>query len=267
VVTQEDSVQRRYPVAYWNDSLCRILGFNFSQLRRAREAAVRHGWLKYHQGKRGVAATYSVIIPDKVKGFDGACCEVEDEEVVTNSDTNSDTIMATMRPQCDNNLATMRQQSGHNVTNILPIPIPSPIPNPSMDASEQDLFGPVSGKTTEPIPGLVNAPTDLPPRLRETWIEIVAADGHEVANRALAAGRRLFKSPSPAQLLETWKAASSAKRLNDPQELWPDFRERIKADQIRSKTPGGLQSTEEGQEAARIHQSRAIHITVGGKQK
>jgi hypothetical protein len=99
--------------------------------------------------------------------------------------------------------------------------------------------------------GAANAPIDLPERLRETWKEIMAIDGPEVANRAIIVGRRLFHSPSPAQLLETWKCAASKGRLQDHPDQWPDFRQAMKADRRQERAPGAVQADAETLDLAR----------------
>lgn len=99
--------------------------------------------------------------------------------------------------------------------------------------------------------GAREAPVDLPIRLRETWREILGVDGAEVANRALQAGRRIFRSPSSAQLLETWKCAASAGVLQEPPDRWPDFRQTMRADRQRERAPGSVQADAETLDLAR----------------
>jgi hypothetical protein len=112
--------------------------------------------------------------------------------------------------------------------------------------------GDIQGPPNAPIQaGVSEAPIDLPIRLRETWREILTADGPSVANAALQAGRRIFRSPSPAQLLETWKCAASAGRLHDPSDRWPDFRQTMRADRQRERAPGSVQADAETLDLAR----------------
>ena len=99
--------------------------------------------------------------------------------------------------------------------------------------------------------GAIMAPLDLPGRLRDTWREISAVDGPDVANRALRAGRRIFRSPTPAQLLETWKCAADQKRLQDHADQWPDFRLAMRASRQRERVPGSVQADAETLDLAR----------------
>lgn len=99
--------------------------------------------------------------------------------------------------------------------------------------------------------GASAAPPDLPERLRDTWREISGVDGPDVANRALQAGRRLFRSPTPAQLLETWKCAADQHRLQDHPDQWPDFRQAVRASLRRDRAPGAVQADAETMDLAR----------------
>jgi hypothetical protein len=80
------------------------------------------------------------------------------------------------------------------------------------------------------------APGDLPERLRDTWAEIVQSNGADVADKALAAAKRIFHGPTAKQLLETWKAAHEAGKIKSPADEWPDFRKRMKREQAKQKT-------------------------------
>jgi hypothetical protein len=103
--------------------------------------------------------------------------------------------------------------------------------------AQENPFGP-SHQSSPRQP--IAAPCDIPPRLMETWREIATTDGSDIAGKAMAAARRLFRGPTPAQLLETWKGAAASGALGLPAEDWPDFRERIKADQRHERNPSAI---------------------------
>jgi len=105
--------------------------------------------------------------------------------------------------------------------------------------------------TPAPLPISASAPIDLPPRLRDAYREILDIDGAEVAGKALSAGRRLFRSPSPAQLLETWKCAAAAGKMTEPADRWPDFRERMRSDQRKDRSPCAVAADDDAMDFAR----------------
>jgi hypothetical protein len=117
---------------------------------------------------------------------------------------------------------------------------------------ERQGEGDIQGPPNAPIhAGAHAAPVDLPVRLRDTWKEILAIDGPTVANAALQAGRRIFRSPSPSQLLETWKCAAAAGKLQSHPDQWPDFRQTMRADRQRERAPGAIQADAETLNLAR----------------
>jgi hypothetical protein len=140
IVTQQDSIQYRRPVSNWNHTLCDILGFNQKQLFRARDRAIEAGWLQYTPGRKSVAGSYMVTIPEHARDCDGTICE----EVSDDSGNNK----GTMCPQSGNNVSTMREQCVHNAGTMretfIPIPNPNPIPIPNTNtrAHDGDLFPP-----------------------------------------------------------------------------------------------------------------------------
>lgn len=85
------------------------------------------------------------------------------------------------------------------------------------------------------------ASPDLPPRLREAYREIAQAEGGgpagtALANRSLAAARRLFRVPTEAQLRETYRAAAEAGVTDQDPARWPDFRERMRRERAQERT-------------------------------
>ncbi|MFW6341392.1 MAG: hypothetical protein ACOC00_00040 [Halothiobacillaceae bacterium] len=117
------------------------------------------------------------------------------------------------------------------------------------ECSLSEVFGDEDGpgRITEQVPDRCtgSVPPDLPPRLVETWQEIARADGVEIAGRALEAARRIFRGPSPAQLLETWKASAEAGRLHEPATEWPDFRRVIDASKRRDRNRAAVEAGDE----------------------
>lgn len=82
---------------------------------------------------------------------------------------------------------------------------------------------------------------DLPPRLREAYREIAQAEGggpagFALANRALAAARRMFRVPTEAQLRETYRAAAEAGVADQDPARWPDFRDRMRQERAQERT-------------------------------
>ena len=113
-------------------------------------------------------------------------------------------------------------------------------------------------KNSALVDGANMAPMDLPPRLRDCYMEIAQSEGggqygFKIASIALHASRLLFRMPTEAQMRETYKCAVSAGATNQPANQWPDFRKKIQADQNRQKT-GSIIGGENRPESIKAYQ-------------
>jgi hypothetical protein len=103
---------------------------------------------------------------------------------------------------------------------------------------DQDPFKPTSqAPAAAPNP----APLNLSARLREPYREIAESEGGAdigflTATRALEAARRIFGTPSPDQLLATYRCAREAGCLASASASWPDFRKRMKAEKLHDQS-------------------------------
>ena len=142
VAHQEDSIHYARPVTYYNEQLMPLCGFGGrSRLAAARDKAVKHGWLHYQTGGKGIPGTYWVKIPEQYQDVpDGPCDEGDDSisrpesEQQPERKTNQAPIS---RPESEqqtenavpnqdgNRTVTGRQPDGKPAPSI-PIPIPTP---------------------------------------------------------------------------------------------------------------------------------------------
>lgn len=95
----EDAGGYRKPVTFHNGQLIAFCGFGSeSKLKRAREKAVRSGWLHYLPGHRGAAARYWVVLPDNYRGMDDFPSD-ERPEKFADADGTTDTNGSAGDPQ------------------------------------------------------------------------------------------------------------------------------------------------------------------------
>ena len=76
IAVTEDARRYRGPVAFWNDQLLTLLGLGkWDRLDRARQAAIKAGWLLYEPGGRHKAGLYRVVIPADDQGSSGTAAD------------------------------------------------------------------------------------------------------------------------------------------------------------------------------------------------
>lgn len=100
---------------------------------------------------------------------------------------------------------------------------PSLEPGGERATPPRDLWDDPPEPEQPPDPILSQAPATLPVRLRDAWAEIARDRGPEIANRALAAARRLHGLPSEQQLAATLSCAVETDSLTLPAERWPNW--------------------------------------------
>lgn len=127
IAMTEDAKRYRGPVVFFNQPLMAVCGFTSEKVFfRVRQRCVDTGWLVWNHGKKGVAATYWVAIPDQ--------CEcIEDgpvDEVASEIDSLRGLIpesygeeLGTNREVIGNQLGTNRESIGGT---FIPVPIPVP---------------------------------------------------------------------------------------------------------------------------------------------
>lgn len=111
--------------------------------------------------------------------------------------------------------------------------------NMRQPASEPDesIFGqPQEARALIPGPDAT-----LPPRLREAYTEIAESEGggqigYTRASRAYLAAKRIFRAPTPAQMLATYRTAADSGALDSPPSLWPDFRKKMAQERRQERT-------------------------------
>lgn len=77
IAHQEDASRYTGPVTFWNEQLMSVCGFrSVRALDRARDRAIKAGWLVYEHGGKGKVGRYWTLIPKKYATFeDGAIDE------------------------------------------------------------------------------------------------------------------------------------------------------------------------------------------------
>lgn len=77
----EDAGGYRKPVTFWNEQLFPLVGIgSVSALKRLRARLVDAGWLNYTPGRKRRAASYFVVIPERLADLDdGPTCEMPGE--------------------------------------------------------------------------------------------------------------------------------------------------------------------------------------------
>lgn len=120
----EDAKQYSGPVKYFNETLAPVCGFaSIGRLIRARERAVKAGWLHYEHGGKGIAGTYWADIPPHYRTLpDNPTDESTDLPFVSPSKMEGQTE--------GNRKETGGEPEGKRQSFL---PIPSPIPNPEKE--------------------------------------------------------------------------------------------------------------------------------------
>lgn len=239
IAMTEDAKRYRGPVVFFNQPLMAVCGFTSEKVFfRVRQRCIDAGWLVWFPGKKGVAATYWVAIPEQFRDVqDGPVDEVTSE---LQSDAGS------MRESCGEELGTNREvignQLGVNRESIggtfIPNPNPIPIPNPK-------------GETSPAKPAKFNpADAPLPPELNTTEFRVAWVDwcafrrqsrkpiSEKACQKQLA---KLAKFGSQTSILAIERAIE-----NDYQGLFP---ESVEAAQPRGRPPSGRTSVREHNEA------------------
>lgn len=79
IVMQEDAVQYKRPVNFWNEQLMTLCGFGSKKrLVTARDKAVKAGWLNYEQGDRLKPGVYWVANPTALTMAESGGCDEAD---------------------------------------------------------------------------------------------------------------------------------------------------------------------------------------------
>jgi hypothetical protein len=143
----EDSARYRRPITWYDEQLVPVAGFSDRQtLARARDKAVKSGWLHYEHGKKGVPGKYWITIPQHARDIEDSEIGFVREHYPTEPE---DCVSPVIQQPCGN------QCSNHAETNAATAPEPIPqtcgkqytlIPNP---------------KTPNPIPEPIAAPENF----------------------------------------------------------------------------------------------------------
>jgi hypothetical protein len=72
IVSTEDAKGYRAPVSFYNEDLATRTGLSLAGTKRARDKAVKAGWLHYEKGAKGRAARYFVLVPAWADEMDDA---------------------------------------------------------------------------------------------------------------------------------------------------------------------------------------------------
>jgi hypothetical protein len=199
----EDAKRYRGPVVFFNQPLMAVCGFASEKvLFRVRQRCVDAGWLVWNQGRKGVAATYWVAIPDQHKAIEDGpvdefvttACVAErpiaeqcEEESVTN------------REPIGNQLGTNRESIGRT---FIPVPSPrSPAPSPVVGSAKRKLFVPPTAEQVSQY-------------CAERGNGI---DAEHFVNHYQARGWKL----NGGQLMKDWKAAIVTWEKNNKQRAGP----------------------------------------------
>lgn len=184
----EDAAGFARPVSFFNEDLATRLGMSVSAMRRARERAVKAGWLTHIDGAKRRAPRYFVTVPEWASGKDDAPGDEHDGELVVADggviprqiDAATDREPTDNRQATDREAAENRQASGQPSSLVLPLSL-SLVQEPPAPAAE-----PGKGPTPDELaaewnrhPGLVpiagsdvNRERDIRSRVFEPlWVE------------------------------------------------------------------------------------------------
>lgn len=133
IVTTEDYLRYRKPVAFYNEQLMTALGIGSKErFNAARSRAIANGWLSYRKGRKRVAGLYFVCIPVELENIpDGS------------SDGSRESFRSEFVPQVDGNhtFGSVSEPKADQKPNGNPASyIPSPIPNPKETRSRLSRF-------------------------------------------------------------------------------------------------------------------------------
>lgn len=122
IALQEDSKRYRGPVTYYNSQLAPLCGFTSDKaLDRARNKAIKAGYLNYAPGRKGVAGKYWCLIPATVKDIPDGPCDETAEKVAGECPDNSRESDGASAEQVQSN---SREKGDLSYLSLTPIPNP-----------------------------------------------------------------------------------------------------------------------------------------------
>lgn len=135
VAHQEDAKRYKGPVTYYNDQLAPLAGCGGrARLVRARDKAIKAGWLHYEQGGKGIPGKYWVLVPENYADLsDGPC---DESDAVPNQNDKRDSNGACrsesehqVERQTDSKRTLSGTASAHLPNLSLSLPLREPSPN------------------------------------------------------------------------------------------------------------------------------------------
>lgn len=155
IVHTEDAKHYRGPVTFSNGQLMPLVGlFSVPSLARAREKAVKAGWLYYQPGMKGRAGTYWVTVPARAEGIDDLPTDDSGDDFASDL---GDVCGDEAQPKAEGNRsATVAQPSGNRKATVQPSSLePDPNPDPNSFCSKPGI------PASEPPPAIPSSPTFL----------------------------------------------------------------------------------------------------------
>lgn len=153
----EDAARYCGPVRFWNSQLSETLGFRSpKQLQRARDAAVRHGWLVYHRTHDRSVGQYFTIIPRQFVGIG----DTPIEPIHTQPNTGSGSVSIPLgeretereseqKEECEATQECPTRRPG-NVSRTDPPSYPNPIPKPNPNKNDSSNSKPKQTPPPQP---------------------------------------------------------------------------------------------------------------------
>lgn len=216
IASQEDTCRYAKPVTFYSLPLMEKCGFcKFEQLANAREAAKKHGWLKFISKGRGSrqAATYFVAIPEddiEESTPDQYHCTGVEKGIESGIDSGVDLGVETGVEK------GVERGIIHTYPYSLPVPLPkdnTPYSPPAGDGGGESIQGESSSKGT-PSPKKTKSANvdpekfDLPPSMDSIEWRKVVRDWLEY-KRELGEGYKPRGFKSLLEQLEGWGLAKS----------------------------------------------------------
>jgi hypothetical protein len=105
IALQEDAIQYRRPVSYWDHQLGPLLGTDSkSTLSRLRKKLVHAGWIHYVPGTKGKIGRYWTTIPTHACGISDSPTDESDSDLWFQNETECETNVKRIRNECETNV-------------------------------------------------------------------------------------------------------------------------------------------------------------------
>lgn len=220
IAQTEDSARYRRPVTYWGEQLMSVAGFSDKRtFRRARDAAVKSGWLIYQEGGTRKPGYYWVNIPEHAIGLDDSPID-EGWDAPRLSIAVGSTEIPEESIRCKN-VPDQEGIRGKNAPNHVPNVVPNVVPPPYLSLKpipEEKTKNPLTPFSGEIVPasktdgGNASIPVspppvaEIPPELSD-WI----TRWNRLADEKLVPHRVDPASPSDA-VIRAWTRSQKDQR-------------------------------------------------------